>query len=255
MPMLENKLKAKLKRGEVIIGTLMKSRGPYVVEAYANAGVDYLDMDAEHTNFDMKELIDSVHCALLAGITPMVRLPALEQHFITRLLDNGCQCLTLPSIRTGEEARQFIEFAKFYPEGKRAFGMYGASDIPAACAHANANTLLGLILETPEALENLDEILIPGIDVVWVGHADLSQLLGIAGQFDHPKITEAREYVRIKCQTKGIAFCQWALPPTPSEVKSLLESGVRWIGYGMDLLFLEREARNAVDEIAAWYGS
>ena len=51
MPLRENQLKAKLKRGEVIIGTLMKSRGPYVVEAYAKAGVDYLDMDAEHTNF------------------------------------------------------------------------------------------------------------------------------------------------------------------------------------------------------------
>lgn len=60
MPLRENQLKAKLKRGEVIIGTLMKSRGPYVVEAYAKAGVDYLDMDAEHTNFDMKELRDSV---------------------------------------------------------------------------------------------------------------------------------------------------------------------------------------------------
>ena len=98
-----------------------------------------------------------------------------------------------------------IEFAKFHPEGNRAFGMYGAPDIPAACAHANANTLLGLILETPEALEHLDEILIPGIDVVWVGHADLSQLLGRAGQFDHPRIIEARDHVRAMCQRKGIA--------------------------------------------------
>ncbi len=254
MPLRGNQLKAKLKRGEVIIGTLMKSRGPYVVEAYAKAGVDYLDMDAEHTNFDMKELVESVHYAHLAGVTPMVRLPALEQHFITRLLDNGCQCLILPSIRSAAEARLLIEFTKFHPEGKRAFGMYGAPDVPAACAHANANTLLGLIIETPEALEHLEEILIPGIDVVWVGHTDLSHLLGIAGQFDHPQITEARDHVRAMCQRKGIAFCQWAIPPTPSTVKSLLESGIRWIGYGMDLWFLEREARNAVDEIAAWRG-
>ena len=162
MALRENKLKAKLKRGEVIVGTLTKARGPYVVEAFANAGVDYLDMDAEHTNFDMKELVETVHYAHLAGVTPMVRLPALEQHFVTRLLDNGCQCLILPSIRTGAEARRFIEFAKFHPEGERALGMYGVSDLPAACAHANANTLLGLIIETPEALENLDEILIPG---------------------------------------------------------------------------------------------
>ena len=254
MPLRENKLTAKLKRGEVITGTLTKLRGPYVVEAFAQAGVDYIDMDAEHTNFDMKELVETVNYAHLAGVTPMVRLPALEQHFITRLLDNGCQCLVLPSIRTGAEARRFIEFAKFHPEGKRAMALYGVPDLPAACAHANANTLLGLIIETPEALENLDEILIPGIDLVWIGHTDLSHLLGIAGQFDHPKITEAREHVRAMCQTKGIAFCQWALPPTPSKVKSLLESGIRWIAYGSDLFFLEREARNAVDQIAAWRG-
>ncbi len=124
--------------------------------------------------------METVYYAHLAGVKPMVRLPALQQHFITRLLDNGCQCLILPSIRSGAEVRRLINFAKFHPEGKRAFGM-GAPDIPAACAHANANTLLGLILETPEVLEHLEEILIPGIDVVWVGHADLSQLLGIAG--------------------------------------------------------------------------
>ena len=254
MPLRENKLRAKLKSGEVIIGTLVKSRGPYVAEAFALAGVDYLDMDAEHTNFDLKELVETVNYAHMAGVTPMVRLPALEQHFITRLLDNGCQSLVLPSIRTGAEAQRFIEFAKFHPEGKRALGMYGVTDLPAACAYANANTLLGLIIETPEALENLDEILIPGIDVVWVGHTDLSHLLGIAGQFDHPKITEARAHVRAMCETKGVAFCQWALPPTPSNVRSLLEIGIRWIAYGMDLAFLEREARSAVDEIAAWRG-
>jgi 2-dehydro-3-deoxyglucarate aldolase/4-hydroxy-2-oxoheptanedioate aldolase len=254
MPLRENKLKAKLKRGEVIIGTLTKSRGPYVAEALAKAGVDYLDMDAEHTNFDMKELVETVNYAHMAGVTPMVRLPALEQHFITRLLDNGCQSLVLPSIRTGAEAQRFIEFAKFYPEGKRALGMYGVTDLSAACAYANDNTLLGLIIETPEALENLDEILIPGIDVVWVGHTDLSHLLGIAGQFDHPKITEARDHVRAMCQGKGVAFCQWALPPTPGTVKSLLDSGIRWIAYGSDLSFLESEARKAVDEIAAWRG-
>ena len=254
MRMRENRLKTKLKRGEVIVGTLTKSRGPYVVEALAQAGLDYLDMDAEHTNFDMRELVETVHCCHLADITPMVRLPALEQHFVTRLLDNGCQCLILPSINTGTEARRLVEYSKFHPEGKRAFGMYGAPDIPAACAHANANTLLGLIIETPEALENLDEILIPGIDVVWIGHSDLSQHLGMAGQFDHPRVTEARDHVRAVCETKGIAFCQWALPPTPSEVESLLESGIRWIGYGIDLEFLRREASNAVDAIAAWRG-
>ena len=254
MQLRENGLKAKLKRGEVIIGTLTKTRGPYVVEAFAQAGLDYLDMDAEHTDFDMKELVATVHHAHLAGITPMVRLPALEQHFVTRFLDNGCQCLILPSIKTGAEARRFVEFSKFHPEGKRAFGMYGAPDIPAACAHANANTLLGLIIETPEALENLDEILIPGIDVAWVGHSDLSQHLGIAGQFDHPRVTEAIDHVRAMCRTKGMAFCQWALPPTPGEVRSLLESGIRWIGYGMDLEFLRRETRDAVEEIADWQG-
>ena len=254
MELRENKLKAKLKRGEVIIGTMIKTRGRYVVEAYANAGMDYLDIDAEHANFDMKELVETVNYAHLAGITPTVRIPALEQHFITRLLDNGCQCLTLPSIRTGAEARQFIEFTKFHPEGKRAFGMYGVTDVAATCAHANANTLLALILETPEALENLDEILIPGIDVVWVGHMDLSHLLGIAGQADHPKINEVRARVRAMCEARGIAFCQPAVPATPSKVKSLLEGGIRWILYGYDLMFLEREARRAVDEVAAWRG-
>ena len=254
MPLRENRLKTKLKRGEVIIGTLPKGRGPYVVEAFAQAGPDYPDMDAEHTNFDVKELLETVHCAHLADITPMVRLPALEQHFVTRLLDNGCQCLILPSINTGAEARRLVEFSKFHPEGKRAFGMYGAPDIPAAYDHANANRLLGVIVETLEAIENLDEFLVPGIDVGWIGHSDLSQHLGIAGQLDRPRVIEARGHVRAMCETRGIAFCQWALTPTPGEVRSLLESGIRWIGYGMDPEFPRRDTRNAVDAFAAWHG-
>src|SRR5207247_107010 len=114
--------------------------------------------------------------------------------------------------KPGAEVRRFIERAKYHPEGKRGMAIYlGASteyeDVEplTAMAHANANTLLGVLIETKEAVENVEDLLIPGIDLVLVGHQDLAQSLGFPGQYDHPRLREANARIQALCKERGIA--------------------------------------------------
>src|ERR1700731_4318791 len=156
-----NKLRATLKSGGVALGTLVwETRGRGVVHTLAAAGMDFVMICTEHSAFNLETVVDMVAHAHAAGITPVVRIPDLQYEHVTRLLDSGCQSLILPHITSGAEVRRFIELAKYYPQGRRGMAIYaGAStdyeevELPTAMTHANANTLLAVMIETREALE------------------------------------------------------------------------------------------------------
>ncbi|MGH7987143.1 MAG: HpcH/HpaI aldolase family protein [Candidatus Binataceae bacterium] len=188
-----NKLRAKLKSGEVVLGTLVwGTHGRGVMHSLAMAGMDFVMICMEHSDYTLETVTEMVAHAHAAEITPIVRIPDLQYEWVTRLLDTGCQSLILPHARDGTEVRRFIELAKYHPEGGRGMAIYlGPStnyeDVaPAdAMAHGNANTLLAVLIETKEAVEKLDQMLVPGIDLVLVGHQDLAQSLGIPGDYRH----------------------------------------------------------------------
>ena len=189
-----------------------------------------------------------------AGITPIVRIPDLQYEHVTRLLDSGCQSLILPHITGGAEVRRFIELAKYYPQGRRGMAIYlGAStdyeevDLPAAMAHANANTLLAVMIETREALESADEILIAGVDLVMVGHQDLTQSLGIPGQYASPIFRHAFERVRALCAARGSRSQGW-----PRNRKTSSRGRERCAVYSLRhrLILMRREAERAAQAFA-----
>ncbi|HXD90136.1 MAG TPA: aldolase/citrate lyase family protein, partial [Candidatus Binataceae bacterium] len=197
--MRTNKLRATLKSGGIALGTILwETRARGVLHTLAQAGMDFVFICSEHSAYNLETVVDLVAHAHAAGLTPVVRIPDLHYEHVTRLLDTGCQSLIAPHFRTGEEARRFIEYAKYHPEGRRGMAImnnagveYETVDTLTAMAHANANTLLAVLIETREAVENAEEILLPGIDLVLVGHQDLAQSLGVPGEFGHPKMREA----------------------------------------------------------------
>src|SRR5712691_9320740 len=208
-----NKLRATLKSGGLALGTLIwEAGGRGVIHTLAAAGLDFVFICTEHSAFNLETVVEMAAHAHAAGITPIVRIPDLQYQYVTRLLDTGCQSLIAPHLKTGAEARHFIEWAKYYPEGRRGMAILAGANTEyedveplAAMAHANANTLLSVIIETKEALENVEDILIAGIDLVLVGHQDLTQSLGIPGQYDHPRLREANARVQALCKARGIA--------------------------------------------------
>jgi 2-keto-3-deoxy-L-rhamnonate aldolase RhmA len=128
-----------------------------------------------------------------ADLIPMVRIPATEYHLIARPLDVGAMGLMVPMVESAEQAWAIVDSAKYPPLGRRgaAFGMahddYSGGDISEKMASANDEVLLIAQIETARGVENLDAIAaVDGIDVLWIGHFDLTNSLGIPGQFSHP---------------------------------------------------------------------
>jgi 2-dehydro-3-deoxyglucarate aldolase/4-hydroxy-2-oxoheptanedioate aldolase len=217
--------------------------------------MDFIMICTEHSSYNLETVVDLVAHAHAAGITPIVRIPDLEYQYVTRLLDTGCQSLIVPHVKTGAEVRRFVEMAKYHPEGKRGMAIYlGAStdyeDVEplTAMAHANANTLLGVLIETKEAVESVEDILLPGIDLVLVGHQDLTQSLGIPGQYDHPRLREANARIQALCKERGIATA--GAVNRPESMKAVVESGAQYLLYGTDLILLRREAQRAAEALA-----
>jgi 2-dehydro-3-deoxyglucarate aldolase/4-hydroxy-2-oxoheptanedioate aldolase len=254
--MRTNQLKKTLKSGGVALGTLLwetKERG--VIHTLARAGMDFIMICTEHSAYNLETVVEMVAHAHAAGITPIVRIPDLHYQYVTRLLDTGCQSLIVPHVKTGAEVRRFIELAKYHPEGKRGMAiLMGANtdyeDVEplTAMAHANDNTLLSVIIETKEAVENVEDIVIPGIDLVLVGHQDLTQSLGVPGQYTHPRLREADARVRALCKERGIAVA--GAVNRPESMQAVVDSGAQFLLYGTDLILLRREAQRAVEALA-----
>jgi 2-dehydro-3-deoxyglucarate aldolase/4-hydroxy-2-oxoheptanedioate aldolase len=253
--MRENQLKKTLKSGGVALGTLLwDTRGRGVIHTLAQAGMDFVMICMEHSAYSLEAVVDMVAHAHAAGISPIVRIPDLQYEHVTRLLDTGCQSLIVPHVKTGAEVQRLIELAKYHPEGRRGMAiLQGANteyeDVEplTAMAHANANTLLSVIIETQEALENIEEILQPGIDLALVGHQDLTQSLGIPGQYDHLRLREANARVVQLCRERGIATA--GAVNRPESMQAVVNSGAQFLLYGTDLLLLRREAQRATEAL------
>jgi len=254
--MRTNKLRSILKSGGIALGTILwETRARGVMYTLAHAGMDVVFICTEHSAYNLETIVEMVAHAHAAGLTPVVRIPDLQYEHVTRLLDSGCQSLIAPHFRTGEEARRYVEYAKYYPEGRRGMAImnnagveYESVDTRTAMAHANANTLLAVVIETREAIANAEEILIPGIDVALVGHQDLSQSLGVPGEFGHPKVREATARVNAICRERGIATA--GAINQPENAEAVIKSGAQFLLYGTDLLLMRREAERAAKAVA-----
>ncbi|MCA9695705.1 MAG: hypothetical protein KC636_39375, partial [Myxococcales bacterium] len=195
--MRRNRLKERLARGDVALGTLVwdtRTRG--AIFTLAAAGMDFVVICMEHSTYSLETVAELVSYAHAAGITPVVRVPSIDAASVTRLLDCGCQSLIAPRVESAEEVARLIRLAKYHPEGERgaAIQAYANTDYEdvepaAAMRHANDNTLLGVIVERRGAVEQLDAILAHPLELVIVGKQDLAQSYGVPGQWT-PALSE-----------------------------------------------------------------
>ncbi len=214
MMMIENRVKKTLKAGGLVIGCqVAEVRSPNIALLYGTAGFDFIFIDMEHGGFDLETVGDFITASKAANIVPVVRVPALEEHFLSRPLDLGACGLIVPHIHTKEQARQVIECTKFKPLGNRGLAPLRAHtgfskvNVPEFMKEANENTMIVVMVEDDEAIGRIEELLsVEGVDVVFMGTTDLSQNLGIPGQVRHPEILKRIDRVIKACEAKGVAF-------------------------------------------------
>lgn len=255
--MRENTVKRVLAAGGVALGTMVfEFSTTGIARIVAAAGAEFVIFDLEHTGWSIETARLLLATARAAEIVPLVRAPAIQYHLLARPLDVGALGLMVPMVESADQARAIVAAAKYPPEGRRgaAFGLahddYIAGGAIAKMASANQETLLIAQIETAAGVEAAEAIAAtPGIDVLWVGHNDLTNSLGIPGQFEHPRYRDAVERVLAACaahdKSPGI------LAGSVAQARDFLGQGFRCVAYGGDLWLYGQALRSGLAAIRA----
>ena len=251
--MRTNRTKELLNQDKVALGCVAgQIRSAEVARLYAAAGLDWIFIDSEHGCYTVETIQDLVRASLLTDITPIVRVADFQYSLVARVLDMGAEGVILPRTESPELLAKAVSWTKFPPEGVRGFGLgqpqvgYQAASFGEIIRHHNEQTLVVFQIESQAALDRRDELIsVPGVDAVMIGPADLSIALGVAGQFDHPKLGEAIIKVIETCNKyKRIPAIQVR---SPALAKTWIERGMKLVECGADLAILW----NAVNGMAA----
>ena len=211
MNIRSNRMKKKLKAGELVFSASVRLPEPGLVEVMGYAGIDYVLIDAEHGSIGWTEMERMILAAYAADTTPVVRVHENNEAMIMRALDVGAMGILAPHCRNAAEAQQIVNGALYPPQGKRGVGpsrgiKFGAVSASDYYAGINDEIVVCVMIEDAEAVDNIDEIVeIEGIDVLNVGTSDLAASLGVPGQPLHAKVAEASETVLAAATRKGIA--------------------------------------------------
>ena len=205
----------------------------------------------EHTGWSIESIRMLVATTRSTNLIPYVRIPATEYHFIARALDMGAMGVMVPMVESAQQAETIVASAKYPPIGRRgaAFGVahddYSGGDIVQKISTANSETQLIAQIETAAGVENVNAIAaVDGIDVLWIGHFDLSNSLGIPGQFDHPRFRDALDEVLAACRQHGKV--PGFMAGSIDNGKSLLDQGFRVLAYGGDLWLYQNAVRDGL---------
>jgi 2-keto-3-deoxy-L-rhamnonate aldolase RhmA len=250
--MRENPLKRKLAAGETIAGLMcFEFSTSGIARLAAAAGADFVLFDMEHTGWSIETLRQLLATTRGSGVTPLVRVSEAQRHLVSRPLDLGALGLMLPMTESAEQARRLVEFARFPPDGSRGVGVYYPDDMPdglaASLALANREQLLIVQIESVAGVEAAAEIAaVDGIDLVWIGHFDLTTSLGVPGQMGHPLHRAAVEQVFAGAAAAGKPV--GVLATSIEDARQLLAEGYRALVYGDSMLFTSalREALGAL---------
>lgn len=251
MTTIRNHAKERLEAGELAIGVgLRQARTVDIGKIMKTAGYDWVFIDMEHNSMSIDLAAQISVAAQDAGITPVVRVPGFQHFHATRALDAGAQGIVVPHVDTAEMAAKMVENCRYPPIGHRSVtGALPQLDfVPAPMAEAtaaiNAATLLMLMIETPEAVENVEQIAaVPGFDVLLLGTNDLCMEMGIPGQIDHPKVGQAFERIIAACKANG-KYAGLGGVYDPPLMEKYLAMGFRLVLAGSDLSFLMAAAKD-----------
>ena len=250
-----NPIKHRLATGGSAIGAMVfEFYTPGMPQLCRNAGAQFVLFDMEHTGLGFETL--KTQAALCRGLDllPLARVPRGEYHFVARALDVGVFGVMVPMVATPAEAEHVAACTRYPPAGRRgaAFGFahddYSGGDVVAKMAALNHRTLTIAQIETDEGLSNVEAIAaVPGVDVLWVGQFDLSNFMGIPGQFEHPAFNSALDRVVAACAAHGKTAAILAMDETSAF--DYAARGFRMMAYGVDQLMLQEALRRGLDVV------
>jgi 4-hydroxy-2-oxoheptanedioate aldolase len=207
--MRENRLRQMWAEDKAAVNGWLAIPNGFSAEVMAHQGWDTLTIDMQHGLIDEGALIPMLQAISTTATVPIVRVPWLAPGILMKALDAGAYGLICPMINTREDAQKLVAWTHYAPQGTRSFGpvranLYGGADYP---QHANKTIVTFAMIETAQALDNLDDILsVEGLDAIYIGPSDLSLSLGCRPVFDDldPKAQQAVEHIVARAKAHGV---------------------------------------------------
>ena len=252
--MRKSKIKTKLVRNEPVLLPLLELVDPSVFELASLMGFDGIWIDMEHHGCSLETAQNLMRAARVGSADILVRPAKGEFMRMGRMLESGAQGIMYPRCDDAKEAAEVVKWAKFAPLGKRGFdgggadAPYGTMSMDQYVRAANDETFIVIQVEEQHAVDNAQAIAeVEGVDVVFLGPGDFSQLSGIPGQFDHPKVLAA--FQKLADATRKAGKHWGTLAVSIEQARQLFDMGARFFCYGEDIVMIQ----NGLEEIQAQF--
>ena len=251
--MRKNKIKQMMKEGKPVINGWCAIPSTASAEAMAHQGWDSLTVDMQHGLVDYSNALPMMQTISTTEVTPLARVNWNEPGQIMKILDAGSYGVICPMISNRRQAENFVQACMYPPEGYRSYGpirglIYGGSDYK---KYANDEILKLAMIETKEALENLNEIMsTPGLDGIYIGPADLSIAIGEEPGFDKPEGSPTyKQIVNILNHAKKNNIIAGVHNSTAAYAQKMIDLGFQFVTIGSDQRSMELGASSDVSQI------
>ena len=241
-------MRARLKRGDLLIGTLITIAAPAVAEIMAEVGYDWLFIDSEHASFNPQGA-QGILQAVDYRCPCVIRIPSNAEVWIKKALDIGAAGIIAPGVNSAEEAEQIVRMCKYPPRGTRGVGIGRAHGYGLKFQEyvANANDRIAVILqaENTNALKNISDIVqVPDIDAVLIGPYDLSASMGKMGSINDAEVQTAMARVMECCRDAGVPVGIFA--DSAESAAPFIQRGYSLIAISTDCLHMAQGAKAAL---------
>jgi len=250
---IENKFKTAIQSGQKQYGIWNGIPHSYAAEILAGSGFDWVLIDAEHAPFSMDQIIIQIQAMSRYDVTPILRMPNADPVYMKTLMDSGVQSFIIPMVESVDTAQLIAKAVRYAPQGIRGVGT--ALSRAAQWNRVNdyfklANDQMCVIaqIESVKGVEALDEILkVEGIDVVFLGPADLAGTMGHLGNPGHPEVKETVNACLSKITASG--KIAGVLTSSKELIEDYTNKGATMIGVGLDTIILAKASK----ELAEYY--
>ncbi len=245
--------RARLKRGDKLLGTMVTLASPVAAEILAGVGFDWLFVDGEHGPLDSGDILGILQAAD-HRVDCVVRVPAGDEVAIKKVLDLGASGVIVPQVNTAQQAADVVRFSRYAPLGARGVGLARAHGYGLRFQEymESANQQVAVVVQAEHAIaaDNIEAIVqVPGVDAVLLGPYDLSASLGHTGQLDHPAVVAAIDHITQTCQAAKMPLGYFGV--NAAAVKPFIERGYTLIVAGVDTLLLGAGAKRLLADMQA----
>lgn len=252
--MRENTLKTKWSQGIATVNGWCAIPNGFAAELMAQCGWDSLTIDLQHGLVDYQAAVSMLQAIGTTATVPLARVPWREAGIIMKLLDAGAMGIICPMVNNRAQAEEFVSYCRYAPAGQRSFGPTRAVIAHGADygAEANGQILALAMIETVEALQNLEAILAtPGLDGVYIGPADLALSMGYTPMLDPTEPAVVKEVERVIRATRKAGLWVGMHCGAPAYARAMIAKGLNFATLLSDARILTMKAVELVKEMGA----